>query len=107
MNLNLESAVKEWETFPWGVVNNLAEVSPHTLQSVNVALRLWVLEVPPNGIMRRPSCLASNEPYFREVRSALPSLVKILIVSQKVCSSSQFIAGLILMVTSSRNFLVR
>ena len=88
---------EEVEHFPWGVVNNLTKASPHMLQRVGVALWLSNLHwgIPSDD----------HEAYFRQIRSALPNLDKLVIMSvssQAVRSSSQVFAGLILMINSSR-----
>jgi hypothetical protein len=102
----LVSAVTEVEHFPWGVVNNLAKVSPHMLQSVDVAL--WLSRgTEPFWATGRPISSDKYEAYFRQVRSALPELdIKVVmsVVLKEVCSSSQLFAGLILIINSSSIF---
>jgi hypothetical protein len=67
--------VEELEHFPWGVVNNLIKLSPHILQSVDLALRM--LERTDGGWGRTsPLSCDEYEVYFHQVRSALPELDK-------------------------------
>ena len=90
VDLMLESAVKEMEYFPWGVVNDLTKASPHMLQRVYVALRL-LGETHPYWGIAPPLSSDEHEAYFCQVRSALPDLDKKMImnvVSQEVYSSS-------------------
>jgi len=76
----LESVVGEMEHFPLEVVNNLMKASPHTLQSVEVAL--WLLRESDHywGITT-PLSPGEYEDYFHQVRSALSGLDKKVIMS--------------------------
>ena len=106
VELLFASVVGEVEHFPWGVMNNLAKTSPHMLQKVYIALRL----------LRETEGTSSHlsadqyEAYFCQVRSALPELDKKVttsIIYQEVCSSSQLFADTILIIHSSRLFLMQ
>ena len=83
----------EVEHFPWGVVNNLTKVSPHMLQKVEIALQLRVETLVDLGITFRLSP-GEYESSLRQVRSALPELDKILIMSIVVRHPSQLFANL-------------
>jgi hypothetical protein len=105
----LFSAVGEVEHFPWGVVNNLTKASPHTLERVDVALRLSEETSTHWGISHMLSS-DQYEAHFRQVRSALPELdkkVTMSLITQPVCPSSQLFAGLILIIDSSSILLMR
>jgi len=78
----------EVEHFPWGVVNNLAKVSPHMLQNVEIAL---LLRVVTNSYWGITSQLPPREyeSYFRQVSLALPELNKKMIIELTVRHPSQ------------------
>ena len=87
VSVNLRSMVEEVEHFPWGVVNGLAKVSPYVLQRVGIALHLRI-EEHPDGSTYIPLAPGGYDGYFRQVRSALPEIDKIVITSIAVRHSS-------------------
>ena len=80
VSIVLEGLVGEVENFHWEVVNNLAKVSPHSLQRVEIALRLLM---ETNSGWPTPSELLPGEyeDYFCRVRSVLPELGEKVVVS--------------------------
>ena len=93
VSVKLASVSGEVEHFPWGVVSNLAKVSPHMLKKVKIALLLRVATISDWG-MAPPLSPSEYESYFRQVRSALGELDKKLIMSIAVRHSSQLFANL-------------
>ena len=80
----------EVEHFPWGVLNSLMKVSPHMLHNVEIALHLRVETNSHWGVTSHLSP-SEYESYFRQVRSALPELDKILIMGITVRHLSQLL----------------
>jgi hypothetical protein len=70
--------VGEVEHFPWGIMNSLTKVSPYMLQRVEIALQLRI-ETNPDWGFPSPLAPGEYESYFRQFRSALPELDKIVI----------------------------
>jgi hypothetical protein len=93
VSLNIRSLAGEVEDFPWEIVNGLVKGSPYVLRIVQIHLLLRVETHPQWGITSFLD-LDSYESYFRQVRSALPDLDKILITCIAVRQSSHLFANL-------------
>jgi hypothetical protein len=105
VTIKLDSAVGEVERFPWEVVNNLAKVSPHMLQVVEIAFRL--ANTDPEWWTTSPLVPNDYEGYFRQVRSALPGfdkkVVMSIIASSAVRHSSQLFGDSHILTINSPN----